>query len=227
MAAIAALVAIAASWLILHGRGLLKSSGRGKFIWLLGIILIPLRTIWTFAILPDIDVGFSGDNTRIRLIRCCAESIFTGKNGVLYGTGHHKQQMMELCSDTKIGNIWANPPESSGHSHNTYAHLTGLHGLQGVVAILIISRGMLNHWHVKNNIFSSRELLCETIIFAVGRSFPLFQFHNFNYVFMRYHPYLQSHQTVIYRLITFSLSGANDRNTTLQAILIALCRRQA
>ena len=147
MAAITPLIAVFASWVILHGSPLLKSKSKAKLPLMVAAVLIPLGTIWTFVILPDIDVGFSGDNTRMRLIRCWAGSLFSGQSSLLYGTGHNRSKIMELCSDANIGNIWAGVPGASGHAHNTYAQLMALHGLFGIVAILIlvlvISRGMI------------------------------------------------------------------------------------
>ena len=148
MAAITPLFAVLASWLILHARPLLKSKTKAKLPLMIAAGLIPLGTIWTFVILPDLDVGFSGDITRMRLIRCWAGSLFSGQSSLLYGTGHDRSKIMELCSDANIGNIWAGVQGASGHAHNTYAQLIALHGLFGIVAILIlvllISRGMIH-----------------------------------------------------------------------------------
>ena len=149
MAAIAPLTAVIACWLILHGHSLLTSKARMSKPLLIAAVLIPLGTIWTFVILPDIDVGFSGDNTRMRLIRCWAGSLFSGESSLLYGTGHSREKIMALCSDKNIGNIAAHLPGAAGHAHNAYVHLTALHGLFGVVAILLLvlvsSHGMLHH----------------------------------------------------------------------------------
>ena len=154
MAAITPLVAVSASWLIHHAPPLLKSKSKAKLPLMVAAVLIPLGTVWTFVILPDIDVGFSGDNTRMRLIRCWAGSLFSGQSSILYGTGHNRSKIMELCSDANIGNIWADISVSgaSGHAHNTYAQLAALHGLFGIVAILIlalvISRGMVHQFRI-------------------------------------------------------------------------------
>lgn len=163
MATITPLVAVIASWLIIHGRTLLESTARTKLPLIAAISMIPLSTIWAFGILPDLDVGLSGDITRIRLIRCWAESIFSGSNRFLYGTGYNREKIMELCSDIKIGNISAHAPGSSGHAHNTYAHLTALHGLLGITAIIIlaiiISRGMLQHIQLEYKLSGSQHHL--------------------------------------------------------------------
>ena len=151
MAAITPLIAILASWLILHARPLLQSKAQAKLPLIIGAGLIPLGIIWKFVILPDLNVGFSSDIHRMKLIRCWAGSLFSGQSSLLYGTGHDRSKIMELCSDANIGN-WASAQGASGHAHNTYAQLMALHGLFGIVAILIlvllISRGMIHQCRI-------------------------------------------------------------------------------
>lgn len=150
MAAIAPLIGAVGGWGIRHAPTLLKGTNKFKLAALVTAILItPIAAIWIFVFQPDLDVGMSGDSVRLRISSCWIRSIFSGNNRFLYGTGHDREAIMKMCSDEKIGNIWANTPGSAGHAHNTFAHIIGLHGLFGFLALtilaIVIVRGIFAH----------------------------------------------------------------------------------
>ncbi len=138
MAAISPPIGALGGWAITHRHSLLRMKQPYKNIAFLFFLISPLAIIWHFAIRKDWSHGLSGDNTRLQLIRCWMNAIFTGHNRFLYGFGHQKQKIMEICSDAKIGNLSAHAPGSAGHAHNTYAHLVGLHGMLGLTFIILI-----------------------------------------------------------------------------------------
>ncbi len=146
MAAIAPITGIIISWLIIHGRSLLRSSNRKNLIIRAILILGPFFAIGTFVVGSDLDVGFSGDLTRLKLIRCWLSSVYKTKiSNIVWGNSREK--VMSLCSNNNIGNA-DDTKRAIGHAHNTFAHITGLHGLFGIIAIciliIVIYRGMIS-----------------------------------------------------------------------------------
>jgi hypothetical protein len=83
---------------------------------------------------------------------CWAGSIFAGNNRFLYGTGHDKTFIMERCTDEKVGNYWqAVPGNTTGHAHNVFAHIMGLHGVFGIIAM-----GLLATIYVKGVLYFAK-----------------------------------------------------------------------
>ncbi len=146
MAAIAPITGIIIGWLIIHGRSLLRSSNRKNTAIKAMLILSPFFAIGTLVLGSDLDVGFSGDVTRLKLIRCWLSSTYKIKiSNVAWGNS--REQVMNLCSNNNIGNV-DETKRAIGHAHNTLAHITGLHGLFGIIAIciliIVIYRGMIS-----------------------------------------------------------------------------------
>ena len=138
MAAISPLIGAIGSWGITHRHSLFKIRKSYRTLVISAILISPFVIIWQFVLSKDWSHGFAGDSTRLKIIRCWMNAIFTGHNRFLYGFGHQKEKIMELCTDKLIGNMSAHAPGSPGHAHNTYAHIIGLHGIFGLVFIGII-----------------------------------------------------------------------------------------
>ena len=138
---ISILIGIAAS----HTSGLRKFSGKAKLVIISTFLASILAIIYTIVIAPDMKsipgVPLASDRGRVNVALCWANSMLAGDNRFIYGSGHNKEFIMNRCTDRKVGNHWYAPPNTNstaGHAHNVLAHIMGLHGLLGILSLIIL-----------------------------------------------------------------------------------------
>jgi len=144
MAIIAPILGIAIGFGICHLAPLTRVSSRIRLAILSSFIAALLAIVFTVVIAPDLRPGtgvpLDSDRGRINIALCWAGSMFSGDNRFLYGTGHDKKFIMERCTDEKVGNYWQVVPGSTtGHAHNVFAHIMGLHGVFGIIAMGLLA----------------------------------------------------------------------------------------
>ena len=144
MAIIAPILGITIGFGICHLATLKRVSSKIRLAILSSFTAALLVIIFTVVIAPDLRPGsgvtLDSDRGRINIALCWAGSIFAGNNRFLYGTGHDKTFIMERCTDEKVGNYWqAKPGNNTGHAHNVFAHIIGLHGVLGIIAMGLLA----------------------------------------------------------------------------------------
>ena len=144
MAVIAPVISILIGIITCHLGALRRFSLKAKFAIISTFTALILSIIFAVVINPDMGstsgVRFASDRGRINVAWCWANSMLAGDNRFLYGTGHNKEFIMKRCTDAKVGNFWVLEPESkAGHAHNVLAHMMGLHGLFGIISLVILA----------------------------------------------------------------------------------------
>ena len=139
LSAITPLLAIFFSWVLSEGwpkaRRLRPSI---KIPVLCAISSIPTIAIWNLAISPDLARGMAADNERLQIWKCSiSNSLLAGNNRIAYGNGFDWTSIREAC----------------GHwqAHSSYIHFLSMHGLLGLISLLVIAliilKGIRTHLH--------------------------------------------------------------------------------
>jgi hypothetical protein len=156
MAIIAPILGITIGFGICHLGTLAKISAKIRLIILAIFTASLVVVIFKVVIAPDLQTGtgvaLDSDRGRINIALCWAGSMLAGDNRFIYGSGHDRTFIMERCTDETVGNYWQVVPGSTtGHAHNVVAHIMGLHGLFGLIAL-----GLLAIIYAKGAIYFAR-----------------------------------------------------------------------
>ena len=144
MAIIAPIISIILGIALSHTRKIRQLKVKTKIIFTSTIVASPLATILTIVIFPVIKItpelpALASDRGRVSIALCWANSMLSGDNRFIYGSGHNKEFIMQRCTDEKVGIYWSEPGRTRGHAHNVLAHMMGLHGFFGIIALTLLA----------------------------------------------------------------------------------------
>ena len=144
MAIIAPIISIILGIALSHTRKIRQLKVKTKIIFASTIVASSLAIILTIVIFPVIKItpelpALASDRGRINIALCWANSMFSGDNRFIYGSGHDKEFIMRRCTDEKVGIYWSKPGRTRGHAHNVLAHMMGLHGFFGIIALTLLA----------------------------------------------------------------------------------------
>ena len=143
MAIIAPIISILLGIAISHIGNMRRFHRRTKILFTSTFIASILGIILTIAISPEMKStteipAMASDRGRVNIALCWANSMLSGDNRFIYGSGHNKEFIMQRCTDENVGMFWSEPGRTRGHAHNVIAHIMGLHGLFGIFAITLL-----------------------------------------------------------------------------------------
>ena len=144
MAIIAPILSIILGVALSHTGKIRKLQTKTKIIFASTFMASILSIVLAVAISPVIKTtpdlpALASDKGRVNIALCWANSMLSGNNRFIYGSGHNKEFIMQRCTDEKVGIFWSKPGRTRGHAHNVLAHMMGLHGLFGIFALTILS----------------------------------------------------------------------------------------
>lgn len=137
IALLAPLAAIILSYIISHFKRLKIINSSLKYIPLVVTFTGFAIYIYAIVIAPDIGQSLNSDRGRINVAACWLNSVFSGNNSFILGSGYDRSSIMRICTDANVGNTWAN--SSAGHAHNVFAHFIALHGMTGLISLCILA----------------------------------------------------------------------------------------
>jgi len=157
MAIIAPILGTAIGFGLCHIGTLAKISNKIKLTIVSIFASTLLITVFNVVIAPDLQtatgVALDSDRGRINIALCWAGTMLAGDNRFIYGTGHDRTFIMERCTDESVGNYWqAVPGSTTGHAHNVVAHMMGLHGFLGIIAL-----GLLATVYIKGALYFAKS----------------------------------------------------------------------
>jgi len=144
MAIIAPIISIMLGIALSHTRKIRQLKVKTKIIFTSTIVASSLAIILTIVIFPVIKItpelpALASDRGRVSIALCWANSMLSGDNRFIYGSGHDKEFIMRRCTDEKVGIYWSKPGRTRGHAHNVLAHMMGLHGFFGIIALTLLA----------------------------------------------------------------------------------------
>ena len=173
IALVAPLIAIFTSYIISHFKRLETINRSLNNIPLIITLAGLAASSYAIVIAPSINpdgLSFTSDRARINVALCWLRSIFSGNNSFLLGSGYDRSNIMNLCTDAKVGNFWITDSSSTaGHAHNVFAHFMALHGITGLISLCILALTYFIYLNrcIKNEIKTSeKKPIKETLIFC-------------------------------------------------------------
>ena len=144
MAIIAPVISAMLGIALSHTGTIKRLKAKTKIIVASALMSTILAIILAVAISPVIKTtselpSMASDKGRINIALCWANSMLSGNNRFIYGSGHDKEFIMQKCTDENVGIFWSEPGRTRGHAHNVLAHMMGLHGLFGIIALTLLA----------------------------------------------------------------------------------------